>query len=325
MTLKSTFTKLAFKVAKYTVLKSLPEQFTKLSEHAFFHCSKTEELPFKHAQINGSSRLNGLVLPPIVTEEQLEFYATFKPRPDDIFVITYPKSGTVWLGEILHNIAISLGNESPFSKMSLPFEGSTHELLDPVPSPRYIVTHLPLSLISYSNNNGKYIYLARNPKDVAVSYFYFMRWQPIFDFEGTWDEFLEYFMKGDVPYGSHFDHILDWWMYKDNENVLFLKYEDLKKDLKGQVKIITEFLGFYLSDEEAETVAEKCTFQAMKANPNELMKKFSKLLKKGSHLRKGIVGDWKNHFSEEQLEAFQKLYQSRLDGTGLEFEFEADK
>ena len=43
---------------------------------------------------------------------------------------------------------------------------------------------------------------------------------------------------------------------------------------------------------------------------------------KKKHMRKGIVGDWKHHFSDEQLQKFNHLYKSRVDGTGLEFEFE---
>ena len=90
---------------------------------------------------------------------------------------------------------------------------------------------------------------------------------------------------------------------------------------KAQVKIIAKFLGFNFSDEEAKAVAEKCTFQAMKSNPNLQVNKFSQIFRKDSHLRKGVVGDWKNHFSDEQLAEFDKLYDFKLKGTGLEFEF----
>jgi hypothetical protein len=324
-TVKSSITKLKFKIVKNTLLKDFPDRFKDLFEHALLSDSKTEKLPFLH------SKFNELVLPAFVTEEQLRFYSTFKTRPGDVFLITYPKAGTLWLVEIVRRIVMPnntntstvsvkeklkfVGNAGPL------FEVCTHDQLDSLPSPRYMVTHLPLNLIPYDRENqAKYIYLARNPKDLAVSYFYFLRSLPFFDFKGTWEEFLEHFMKGDLPWGSYYDHILEWWSHKNNQNVLFLKYEDLKKDLKGQTKIIGEFLGFHLSDEEAGFVSEKCTFQAMKANPDQAMKNFSKLFKQGAYLRKGIVGDWKNHFSDEQLKQFQKLYESCMNGTGLEFE-----
>ena len=37
-------------------------------------------------------------------------------------------------------------------------------------------------------------------------------------------------------------------------------------------------------------------------------------------LRKGEVGDWKNFFTPEQSERFDKELLAKLDGTGLEFE-----
>ncbi|MGJ5673989.1 MAG: sulfotransferase domain-containing protein [Nostochopsis sp.] len=301
----------------------MPEQLKDVMTKALTNGSRTEELPFLH------NKINGLILPAFVTEQRLRACSTFPTRPGDVFLVTYPKSGTIWLSEIVNCITQQNDTETVDGKKGFLggitdplFEVLSQKELDSLVSPRYMATHLSWDLMPHSRENSlKYIYIARNPKDVSVSYFYFMKSLPLCNFQGTWDKFLECFMKGDVPYGSYFDHVLEWWGHKDDENVLFLKYEDLKKDLSSQVKIIAEFIGFQLSDEEAKDVAQKCTFQAMKSNNN--MRFFvNKFIKKGSHLRKGIVGDWKNHFSDEQLEQFQKLYESRMNGSGLDFEFQ---
>ncbi|MDJ0743097.1 MAG: sulfotransferase domain-containing protein [Xenococcaceae cyanobacterium MO_167.B27] len=316
---ESNIKKMAFQVARNTFFKEYPEHFKDLCERAL-NTSKTKEIPFLH------SKVNGLILPPYMTEEQVRIYTTFQTRPGDVFLVTYPKSGTTWLAEIIRCIAQpkESDKENLIGGPVPTFDMATQEQLEAVPSPRYMSTHLPFSLLPRSSEHEvKYIYLARNPKDVAVSYFHFSS-MPFLNFDGTWEEFLQYFMKGNIPGGSYFDHVLEWWSHQDDENILFLKYEDLKKDLKSQVKIIAEFLGFKFSDEEAKAVVKQCTFQAMKSNSNQDISKFvDKLFKKGSHLRKGIVGDWKNHFSDEQLEEFDKLYQSRLNGTGLKFEFQS--
>lgn len=161
--------------------------------------------------------------------------------------------------------------------------------------------------------------------DVAVSLFHYMRVLEKLDWDGNWDEFLGYFMKGDVPYGSYFDHVLAWWEHRNDENVLFLKYEDLKKAPVDYIIKIAEFLGYDLSKQEAERVAEVCSFSAMKANKNTNYDRYRhQIYKKESDfnfMRKGIVGDWQNHFSEEQLAEFNQLYASRMNGTGLDFEF----
>ena len=312
--------KLQFSIMKNTVLRSMPDNMKEHVENAFLYGCKTEELNFLH------TRVDEYILPALMSEKDVRLCSNFKSRPGDVFLITYPKSATTWLSAIVRSI-VSKDSEGPLMGDTGPlFEVANHEKLEAAPSPRYMVTHLQPNLLPYNSEDGvKYIYLARNPRDVVVSYYHFMCKTKIFNFDGTWDDFVTCFMKGDLPYGSYFDHVLEWWSRKDNENVLFLKYEELKKDLKGQIKIIADFIGFKFSDEQAEAVAEQCTFQAMKGKYNKSVSThaLSKMFNQDSHLRKGIVGDWKNHFSDQQLEEFHQLYKSRMGDTGLEFEFEA--
>ena len=42
----------------------------------------------------------------------------------------------------------------------------------------------------------------------------------------------------------------------------------------------------------------------------------------GLILRKGVVGDWRNYFTPEMNERFEKEVLAKLKGSGLEFEFE---
>ena len=61
---------------------------------------------------------------------------------------------------------------------------------------------------------AKYIYVARNPKDVAVSLFYHYRRRTSIGFTGDWDCFFEYFISGRAKRGSWCDHVLGWWEHK---------------------------------------------------------------------------------------------------------------
>ena len=68
------------------------------------------------------------------------------------------------------------------------------------PSPRLIKSHLPYHVIPMSkeeSKRSKYIYVARNPKDVAVSFYHFVQsFDPGSYFNGTWEFFVKLFLEG---------------------------------------------------------------------------------------------------------------------------------
>ncbi|MCL1468746.1 sulfotransferase domain-containing protein [Argonema galeatum] len=286
---------------------------------------KTEEIKFLHF------RMDGLILFPYMSEQRVKDLTKFATKPGDVFIVTYPKSGTVWMTQIIKEIfnpVMPEGlEEEDIIGGRVPFlEEANLAQLDRYQYPRYIYSHLSYSLIPYNSEQElKYIFIARNPRDVAVSYFHFMRALKELDWDGTWEEYFQYFLKGTVPYGSYFDHILEWWENKDQRNLLFIKYEDMKKDLESHVKKVANFLGENLSSQEVKRVSEACNFSNMKADPrtnnDRYHDKIYKQESKFSFMRKGVVGDWQNYFSEEQLEEFNKLYTSRMVSTGLDFEF----
>ena len=107
---------------------------------------------------------------------------------------------------------------------------------DKMPSPRFFKSHNPYNMMAGGlphTSPAKYIYIARNPKDVAVSFYYHMRMLTMFKYSGTWDEFYQLYKSDKMMFGDWFDHVLEWWKHRDAENILFLKYEDMKKDHRG--------------------------------------------------------------------------------------------
>jgi len=261
-----------------------------------------------------------------------DFITNFQTRPDDVFVVAYPKSGTTWVQEIVWQILNEGHVRSDHINKRIPFlEWSTnpveeHHDFEALPSPRILKAHLPYNIVPKSANGDskcKYIYVARNPKDVAVSYFKFVTGLKIFEngFNGPWEFYFKLFVKGNVAWNLWTDHVVGWWTHKDDPNVLFLKYEDLKKDLLSNLRIITNFLNKPLSEDLISRIAEQCTFSGMKKNAASFL-----LKKPGggetSLLRKGVVGDWKNYFTPELNKRFENEVLAKLKGSGLEFDFE---
>ena len=108
----------------------------------------------------------------------------------------------------------------------------------------------------------------------------------------------------------------------DSPNILFMKYEDMKKDLPEAVRKVAEFMGVTLTPNLTKTIANQADFDYMKESVGvlEVMKK-SRKPGGTDFFRKGIVGDWRSLFSEEQSARMDVIYDKKLAGTGLEFDF----
>lgn len=259
--------------------------------------------------------------------------SNFQTRAEDVFVVTYPKSGTTWMQETIWQIYNNGENTSknifervPFLEFSASPRLGEFADIAKVPSPRLMKSHLSYSIIPKGSSDGtkcKYIYIARNPKDVAVSYFHFTVSLASFGngYNGPWEFFSKLFIDGNVGWNKWNDHVLGcWWKHKDDPNVLFLKYEDLKKDLPSQVRLTANFLNKPLSEDIINRIAEQCSFNEMTKDLSRYMVHVNE--SQTSILRKGVVGDWKNYFTPELNERFEKEVLSKIEGTGLEFDFE---
>ncbi|XP_066267329.1 sulfotransferase 1B1-like [Branchiostoma lanceolatum] len=270
---------------------------------------------------------NGVLFPPSVTRETLEAMKTFQTRDDDIVIVSYAKSGTNWTLEIVTQILQAAGRTAASSddhtigKLEFHFTENphpSHVLLENAPSPRVILTHLtPRTAppgITNPEGKEKILVVMRNPKDVAVSFYHFFsRLRK----ELTWPKFCQDFLAGKEVHGSFFDHVLSWWQKRDDPHFIFLKYEDMKKDITSEVKKIAKFLDADLDAATITGIAERCTFEGMKATLDD-----SRYAHRRGMARKGIVGDWKSYFTDEQNQAFDAVYEDKLKGTGLDFEFE---
>lgn len=267
----------------------------------------------------------------------------FQTRKDDVFVVSYPKSGTTWVREILWQIVYG-GTTSDVHLGSRVFFLDAHPLLraperyvdpeqaqsepvskpviDLLPSPRLMVSHLPYHVIPKGKDDStacKYIYIARNPKDVAVSYYHFIL--PFYSQKTpqlTLEIFFKFFLQGKFAYNLWSDHVLGWWKQRDNPNVLFLKYEDMKKDLPCCVKAMAEFVGKPLTEEVIQRIVHQCSFGEMRKNPASYQ------VFPGNDdvrfLRKGEVGDWKNHLTPEMNDQIEKEFIEKMREHWLEFD-----
>ncbi len=246
---------------------------------------------------------------------------TFVPRSDDIFVVTYPRSGTTWMQMILYQLTtdgeMNFGHITqvcPWLERAL----SRGTDVDALPSPRVFKSHLPYGRIP--KGPCKYIYVVRDGKDVAVSYYHFQKTH--MGFQGTFEEFFEQFLAGEVHYGSWYRHVRGWWRHRADANVLLLHYEDLVADLEGCLRRMAVFIGREIAPERFPGILERCSFAFMKEH-EDLFDPLTAMLyehrlERNSHLRQGRAGGWEAELSPAQAAHFDEVFGPRLRRLGLD-------
>ena len=122
------------------------------------------------------------------------------------------------------------------------------------------------------------------------------------------------YITGNIAGGSWFTFMKDWFeQCKGNENIYFLSYEDLKQNPRNMIIKIAKFLGKELTDEAVDVIVKRTNFEAMKENKNTNLATSTVVDAKISpFMRKGKVGDWKNHFTVAQNEQFNEIIKSEM-------------
>lgn len=266
-------------------------------------------------QLSVLHKFKGILFSTASSEELLNSLDSFDAREDDVFLVSYPKSGTHWVAEVIENIPnaritvtspIELGDISKFEELKM------------YSKRRVIPTHLSYDMlpVNVKQKQCKIIYVIRNPKDTAVSLFHYYRDNPNLPCIETWAAFLELFLSGDVVYGSWFDHVLSWEEHK-NDNILIIFYEEMKKDFSKSLKKITTFLGIHVNDSEINKIAWKTSFSEMKNNTVKENRDSNHTIcaltsERSLVFRKGVVGDWINYFTSKQKRVFDELFTEKM-------------
>lgn len=269
----------------------------------------------------------------------------FKPRDGDIVISTSYKAGTTLMQTIVCNMLFPNGDMpgpvhdvSPWLDMALPPLEETLAALEAQTHRRCIKSHLALDGLPYYDN-VQYIMVGRDPRDVFMSlvnhygshtpeFFQMMNGRP--DLVG--DPFPPF--DGDVhalwrnwttrgwfpwesdgyPYWSHLHHAKTWWEFRHLPNIRLVHYNDLRRDLEGEMRKLADWLNIDVPEARWPAVVHACKFETVKANPEKVVGAIIDIAFKGggdTFIHKGTNGRWKDVLSAEEL----ALYEAAKDRT----------
>lgn len=281
----------------------------------------------------------------LLVDEELFYKAKdVKLQEGDVVQVAFPKCGTHWVQQIIQLILHKGHGPRDFEEFVkrapfLEFQGE--EALEGMDAPRTMRTHLPFHRIAF-DKKAKYVYVARNPWDVAVSYYHFMKQMPDWELrDSDFDEVLDNFLNGNSGFGDYFKHLAAGYALRDEPNVLFLTYEQLKEDNRGTVLKLARFLGEEYArqleeDEEfLQSVLEKSSTAHMRkvvktshadlaclfVKNEEVLAKMAQAATEESikrakeelnFVRVGKVGGWKETLTKEQLTKIEDRIQESM-------------
>ena len=262
----------------------------------------------------------------------------YVPGKQDVFVATYAKSGTNWMMQIAHQLIWHGAGEFdhihsvvpwPDTKMMGPFERYAvplEDALDWETSPerkRVIKTHFDWDLLPYSQD-ARYIMVLRDPKDIFVSGYFFVRDGVLGAAMPSVDTWYKLFLSdGSLIGGSWSANTAGYWAQRHRPNVLIVSFKSMKRDLKGAVQKVAQFLDIDAPESLIDLVAEKSSFEYMKRIDHKFrMGKIIPWLPEGAMIRKGAQGGSSELLSRERQREIDTHFMAELKRLGSDFPYE---
>jgi len=214
---------------------------------------------------------------------------------NDIFLVSYPRSGNTWMRYLLANI------------LRPDCDWHIKNLNDVVPDiyqvsiKNYTGSKIIKSHEPYTEDYPKVIYMYRDGRDVAVSYYNLSK--TAFGYSGSFDDFLLAMLTGcsEVAYGSWQDHVAGWLDAQKDGNIFYIKYEELYDNTVETIMKLGDFMGKEISKDQILSAIEKSTFNVQKEHVKKYSEHYANGFRGGV---KGGPGKWREVFSGEMNDLF---------------------
>ena len=183
--------------------------------------------------------------------------------PDDIFLVSFPKSGNTWTRFLLANLRFpdEPATWANIDRLVADPTGTTKREFDRMPRPRIIKSHE-----CFDPRFQRVIYIVRDPRDVVVSQYHYHRKLRKIDDDYPIENFVTRFLAGQTcPHGSWGQNVMTWlYTSEGSPRFLLLRYEDLIADAARELRKVADFLALSASPEQIAQAVERSSADRMR-------------------------------------------------------------
>ena len=249
----------------------------------------------------------------------------FEPRPDDIFVCTPAKCGTTWMQTIVASLLWPDGDMpgqivngiSPWIEGKFGPADAMHAMLKAQTHRRAMKSHSPADAIPWFPQ-AKYITVVRDGRDAFMSFVNHVQRMKMTDMLNAEaeKEGLSLLKKFDGDYHGYFkiwleeldyfDVVASYWARRNEPNLLFVHYNDMKADLGAEMRRVAAFLDIEIAESKWPAVIDRCSFESMR-NTGDGPDPMSMAFEGGTKgfIFKGTNGRWRDVLNADDLAAYQ--------------------
>jgi hypothetical protein len=275
--------------------------------------------------------------------QQLRFkrdnpFRDFNPGAQDVFVMTYSKSGTNWMMQIalqliyhgkaeydhIHDIVPWPDTQAMpgfMRRYAVPLKQSNHWTTAPERM-RVIKTHFNWDLLPYSGE-ARYIAIIRDPKDIFVSSYFFDRDGVMGRAMPSVDTWFNLFLSEKFVIGGSWAYnTASYWAERRRPNVMIVSFKSMKRDLHQTVRAVAQFLDIRVGEDVIDEVCRRSTFEYMKrADSKFRIGKIIPWRPEGTMMRRGLQGGSRELLTPERQRQVDAYFIAELRRLGSDFPY----
>ena len=248
----------------------------------------------------------------------------FQPYKTDVIISPFAKCGTTWLQHIVYGLKTHGNMDFDDVSRVVPWIETAQALGLNLQAPQIGAFRAYKSHLSWDDvpKGGRYIVSIRDSKDAVVSLFHFFNnWM----FEANSVSIADFARKiylTDRFQGGYWRHLISWWEHRQNNNVLLLCYEEMKRNTPASVRRIAAFLGITLDETLLSLIVRQSSLDFMLKHGdrfNDLLMR-ELMVSQGLHpaggdaskVRRGRVGDYQYELPTDVIKEMDEVWHAEV-------------